>query len=106
MEGAGQSIPSDHVMMGSVFKNGGYDTFGCGKWHTGKDSFNRAFDNGEHIYFGGMGDHWNVPCYHYDPTGHYDKTHPMCKNPLKGKELIYRNADHVRSGRTLQRNFS
>lgn len=39
----------------------GYATFGTGKWHNGQESFKRAFDYGENVFFGGMSDHTKVP---------------------------------------------
>lgn len=98
LDGVGQQIPLDHITMGEVFKKAGYKTFGCGKWHNGKESFNRSFDEGDHIYFGGMSDHWNVPYFHYDPTGEYESTLPLCVDPLKSNEVIERPGDHLHAG--------
>lgn len=80
---AGESISENHVMLGEVFKNVGYDSFGAGKWHNGKTSFNRNHNKGSHIFFGGMADHWNVPMYDYDPSGQYSGTGPYIRNPFK-----------------------
>lgn len=98
LQDVGQHIPEDHITMGEVFKREGYATFGCGKWHNGRPAFNRSFDEGEHIYFGGMTDHWNVPCYHYDPTGAYDATLLRCINDKRSRELEHRPADHLLAG--------
>jgi len=35
----------------------GYQTFATGKWHNGRDSFARAFQQGRSVFFGGMADH-------------------------------------------------
>jgi len=39
----------------------GYVTFGTGKWHNGEESWLRSFQNGKHIFFGGMANHLKVP---------------------------------------------
>jgi len=98
LDGAGDSIPGDHALLGEVFRNKGYCTFGCGKWHNGCESFNRSFSDGDEIFFGGMSDHWNVPVFHYDPEGKYDSTLPVCKDPSFSKEVDLRRADHINSG--------
>ena len=67
----GRSVPSSHHLMGEELKKAGYRCFGSGKWHNGPQAFNRSFDAGTDIFFGGMNDHWNVPCFDYDPTGAY-----------------------------------
>ncbi len=46
-----------------------------------------------------MCDHWNVPAYHYDPTGEYRHRIPVGKDPWTTKELIWLDADHIESGR-------
>ncbi|NQU42814.1 sulfatase-like hydrolase/transferase [bacterium] len=99
IEGEGQSISDDHVMLGEVLRQAGYSTYGLGKWHNGKNSFNRAFGDGDEIYFGGMCDHWNVPAYHYDPSGAYEKQLPLCVDPFTTNKVRWRNADHVEAGK-------
>ena len=98
LEGAGDSIPAEHTTLGEMFRNNGYRTFGTGKWHNGKESFNRSFTDGDEIFFGGMSDHWNVPVYHYDPTGRYETTLPVCNDPFRGKRVEHRPADHINNG--------
>lgn len=39
----------------------GYVTFGTGKWHNGRPSFVRGFQQGKAVFFGGMCDHTKVP---------------------------------------------
>ena len=98
---SGSSIPDDHAMLGETLRSAGYRTWGAGKWHNGRASFNRSFDDGDEIYFGGMADHWNVPAYHYDPTGHYDKRLPYIADPpsFGNNEIAWRNCDHIHAGR-------
>ena len=71
LEMQGAMIPDDHIMMPEQFQDAGYYTFGTGKWHNGKQSFARAFQNGGHIFFGGMSDHDKVPVFDFDPSGKY-----------------------------------
>ncbi|MFW5923348.1 MAG: sulfatase-like hydrolase/transferase [Planctomycetota bacterium] len=99
IEGAGQTIPESHVTMGQAFQEAGYDSFGTGKWHNGRGCFNRTFSDGDEIFFGGMSDHWNVPAYHYDPSGQYDSQLPVCPDPHSGNELNWRGADHINAGK-------
>ncbi|MCZ6596669.1 MAG: sulfatase-like hydrolase/transferase [Planctomycetota bacterium] len=58
-------------LMPRVFHDAGYRTFATGKWHNGKAWFNRAFEDGETIYFGGMGSHTELLVHDYDATGAY-----------------------------------
>ncbi len=98
IERVGQSIPQAHTTLGEALQANGYHTFGTGKWHNGEESFNRSFSSGAEIMFGGMADHWNVPVYHYDPSGKYNTTIPLCTDPFKGKQIQQRSADHINSG--------
>jgi arylsulfatase A-like enzyme len=95
LQGSGASIPEKHTTLGECFRAQGYQTFGSGKWHNGTESFNRSFSEGEHIFFGGMTDHWNVPCFHYDPTGAYDAKLVRCVDPQQTRELKVLSADHI-----------
>lgn len=98
LDGVGEQIPSDHTTLGQHLKENGYATFGTGKWHNGRESFNRSFSDGEHIFFGGMTDHWNVPCYHYDSTGAYDHTLNRSVDAWKTNEIQKVPADHIPAG--------
>lgn len=97
--GAGQTIPTEHTTIGEAFRAAGYDTFGTGKWHNGREAFHRSFTHGDEIFFGGMADHWNVPAYHYDPTGAYDSECPIIDEPMKSNEMRIRTCDHVTAGK-------
>ncbi|MCH2174844.1 MAG: sulfatase-like hydrolase/transferase [Lentisphaeria bacterium] len=94
----GSTISQDHKMMGELLGEQGYDTFACGKWHNGSETFNRGFKDGDNIFFGGMADHWNVPCFTYDSDGKYDKRIPYCINASKSKEVRYTQADYIKHG--------
>ena len=99
LDGAGQAIPNDHVMLGEHLQANGYRTWGTGKWHNGPASFSRSFSDGAEIFFGGMDDHWNVPAFNYDPTGKYDSVLLQCPNPNQSKALKIRKGDHVTAGK-------
>ncbi|MYD44650.1 MAG: sulfatase-like hydrolase/transferase [Gammaproteobacteria bacterium] len=97
---SGSSIPSDHTMLGETLRDAGYRTWGAGKWHNGREAFNRSFDDGDEIYFGGMADHWNVPAYHYDPSGNYDSRLAYIPNPTEfgNNNIAWRDCDHIHAG--------
>jgi len=96
---SGRSIPKEHTLLGETLRNAGYETFGSGKWHNGKESFARSFTDGDEIFFGGMADHWNVPAYHFDRSGAYAATLPYINRPMVTNEVEYRQADHISVGR-------
>ena len=98
---SGSSIPDEHTMLGEALRGQGYRTWGTGKWHNGRTSFNRGFAEGDEIMFGGMADHWNVPVYHYDPSGAYDTRLAYIPNPpaFGNNEIHWRECDHIHSGR-------
>ena len=97
--GAGERIPEEHITLGQAFRNNGYRTFGTGKWHNGRESFQRSFTDGDEIFFGGMADHWNVPAYHFDPTGKYDATCPIIDEPMSSNQVLLRSCDHITAGK-------
>ncbi len=101
LEDSGSSIPREHTMLGETLRENGYRTWGAGKWHNGRESFNRGFDDGDEIYFGGMADHWNVPAYHYDASGKYDKRLAYIPDPpsFGNNEVAWRDCDHIHAGR-------
>jgi arylsulfatase A-like enzyme len=99
ISGAGERIPEDHITLGETLRRNGYNCYGMGKWHNGPDSFNRVFNDGAEIFFGGMADHWNVPVFNYDPSGKYDNFLPICVDPLFSNKVLKRHSDHVHSGK-------
>ena len=94
----GRAVPEDHTMLGEHLQASGYRTFGTGKWHQATRDYARCFTDGEEIFFGGMTDHWNMPAYHFDPSGKYDKTLPQCKDTWSTNELIERRCEYIRAG--------
>ncbi|MEM7366001.1 MAG: sulfatase-like hydrolase/transferase [Pseudomonadota bacterium] len=101
LKDSGESIPTDHTMLGEYLQTQGYKTWGCGKWHNGREAFNRSFQDGDEIMFGGMADHWNVPAYHYDPSGKYDSRLAAIPVPqsIGNNNIVWREADHIHAGR-------
>lgn len=75
LEGPGE-MTTDHPTLPERFGEAGYRTFGTGKWHNGVEAFNRCFDEGEDVFFGGMGNHWNVPVASRHPLGEYPEPRP------------------------------
>ena len=72
----GSIIPPEEKTFPEMFREAGYTTFGTGKWHADKKSFNRSFEKGDHIFFGGMhqynqNGHMSPRLHHYDPTAEY-----------------------------------
>ena len=56
-------------LLGEVLRDHGYHNFVTGKWHNGKHTLARSFDDGAAIFFGGMCDHDKTPVHDFDPTG-------------------------------------
>lgn len=98
IEKEGQNIPPEHVTMAEVFRAGGYETFAAGKWHNGIDSFQRGFESGANLFFGGMWDHWCVPTCVYDPTGEYDNVVDVTVNFTTSNATRSIHADHFNHG--------
>jgi len=99
IQAAGQQIPKEHTTLGQAFRESGYRTFGTGKWHNGRESYHRSFSHGDEIFFGGMADHWNVPAYHFDPTGKYEATCPIVDDPARSNQVRHRQCDHIHAGK-------
>ncbi len=94
----GGSVPKDHTLLGEHLQNNGYNCFGTGKWHNGKEAFNRSFNFGDAIFMGGMADHYNVPLFHYDSTGTYKNSRLSVADPLHGKKLDTLKGEYCYSG--------
>lgn len=96
---AGAEIPASQIILGEALQKEGYQTYGIGKWHNGCQAFNRSFGGGAEIMLGGMADHWNVPVYHYDPNGKYEKTCPVVLDPSRSNQVTERRCDHINVGK-------
>ncbi len=94
LEDMGQEIPREHTTLGECLRSAGYECFGTGKWHNERESFARSFDSGDEIFHGGMGDHWNVPAYRYDPSGRYETKLPCVEDIWQSNELTWRDGVH------------
>ncbi|NLF00315.1 MAG: sulfatase-like hydrolase/transferase, partial [Anaerolineales bacterium] len=99
LDGEGQTILSEHKLLGETLRQAGYRTFGTGKWHNGPSSYARSFTEGAEIFFGGMDDHWNVPACDFDPTGKYDTVNPVVSRPFWSNEVSFRLCDHIVPGK-------
>ena len=99
LDEAGHNIPADHTLLGEHLQANGYHTWGCGKWHQTTEAFNRSFNDGDEIFFGGMSDQWNVPAHRYDPTGKYDNHLPKCPHPAQSNEVRWQHCDHIEAGK-------
>ncbi|MDY3069764.1 MAG: sulfatase-like hydrolase/transferase [Parabacteroides sp.] len=72
----GAIIPEEQVTLPELLRGQGYETFATGKWHADKKSFNRSFQKGDNIFFGGMhqynqNGHVSPRLHHYDATAEY-----------------------------------
>ena len=67
----GNQINPDLAVWPQVMREAGYHTFATGKWHNDKETFSNSFADGAKIFFGGMGNHLDVPVFDYDPDGTY-----------------------------------
>ena len=52
--------------LGGLLGEAGYRTFATGKWHNGRESFQRSFARGRNVLFGGMSNHHAVPLIDFD----------------------------------------
>lgn len=50
----------DHPLWPEMLRRSGWRTHHVGKWHAGRRWFDRAFESGASVLFGGMGSHWNL----------------------------------------------
>ena len=98
IEDMGQEIPEEHTTLGACLRREGYTTFGTGKWHNGRQAYARSFGCGDEIFFGGMGDHWNVPAYRFDPSGRYDTKCPFVEDAWHSNAVQFRDCDHIETG--------
>lgn len=76
LEKDGAVIPAETPGFPELLRANGYNTFQSGKWHSDKASYNRFFNNGDNIFFGGMnfpdsGGQEKPMMFHYDKTGKY-----------------------------------
>lgn len=106
LQDRGWTIPPDHTLLPELFRKAGYQTFGIGKWHNEKSAFARCFSGGDEIFFGGMSDHWNVPVYHFDPSGKYETKTPVIRQFRLSNKVEFDNYDHIIPGKHSSELFS
>jgi arylsulfatase A-like enzyme len=70
-----------------AFARAGYATFLTGKWHNSAGSALRAFQSGRAIFFGGMGDPYDLPFEDISPR------HTLVKLPKSEDHSVKRIAD-------------
>lgn len=106
----GQKIPECHTTMPEMLRQNGFRTFATGKWHSDKASFNRSFEEGENIFFGGM-HHYETKGHtaptlrHYDPTGKYGKEVTFTGQKFSSQMFADAAVDFINSTATDQRPF-
>lgn len=98
LQGEGQEIPREHITLGETLKQAGYRAFGTGKWHNGTDAYTRSFTEGKSVYFGGMGDHWNVPACDYCADYNYP-TRKVCMKPHTSNKVTIGHAQYIEFGK-------
>ena len=87
----GSKIDDNHATIGETLGKAGYSTYGIGKWHNNLSAFNRTFQNGDEIFFGGMSyDPCNSGLFHYQNDGTYSEFLPNADG-LATKEM----GDHI-----------
>lgn len=99
LEKEGAVIPENHKTIGEALIDVGYNNYHIGKWHSDRSSFNRCFNDGMDIFFGGMSDHWNVPLYSYNKEGDYSKKRPVIKSFTQNNEVEYLAGEYCFSGK-------
>lgn len=65
-------IPMDmqgHTTLGQLLGRNGFATFATGKWHNGRPSWLKSFQQGRNLMFGGMSNHLKVPLEDLGPDG-------------------------------------
>ncbi|MEM9160968.1 MAG: sulfatase-like hydrolase/transferase, partial [Verrucomicrobiota bacterium] len=95
----GQEIPEGHTSIGQHLQLHGYNCFHTGKWHNGVASFARSFNDGDEIFFGGMGDQYNMPLHRFDPSGRYESRIARAPDAFHSKELEFQSGDHTSDGK-------
>ena len=85
-----------------AFGKAGYDTFMTGKWHNGPASARRCFAEGRAVFFGGMGDPYELPVQDFAAGGDLSDKRPSGKHSV---ELFADSAVDFLKGRKGDRPF-
>lgn len=82
-------IFNNFVTFPELLRKNNYVTVGIGKQHNGTTIYNRAFSDGAKVFFGGMGDQYNIPVQDYRSDNNYggakDNSYSPDKASTKGK---------------------
>ncbi len=76
-------IYNNYVTFPELLRKNSYNTVGIGKQHNGTSIYNRAFSDGAKVFFGGMGDQYNIPFQDYKPDNSYGPPKDNNYNPNK-----------------------
>lgn len=76
-------IYNNYPTFPEYLRKNGYQTVGIGKQHNGTTIYNRAFSDGGKVFFGGMGDQYNIPVQDYKPDNSYGPPKDNNYNPNK-----------------------
>ncbi len=60
------------AMLPRTMADAGWRTFFTGKWHQPREHFNACFDEGERVFFGGMGPHYGLGMFDRRDDGVYE----------------------------------
>lgn len=95
----GSIIPEEHTTIGESLQKEGYETYHIGKWHSDTKSFNRTFNDGNDIFFGGMADHWNIPLYSYNKDGDYSNKITYIPNWIFDNKIKHSSGEYMHKGK-------
>ncbi len=73
----------DQVTWPQAFGQAGYATFMTGKWHNGPESARRSFAEGTAVFFGGMGDPYQLPVQDFQAGGGLSPKRPSGKHSVE-----------------------
>jgi len=71
--GTGDVIPAEFTSLPEALRGAGYRNHAIGKWHSDRAAFNRMYNEGSALFFGGMHDHFHAELHDYDPSAAYAK---------------------------------
>ena len=99
LDGPG-GMTTTHPTLPEAFDDAGYRTFATGKWHNGEAAFNRCYAEGRNVFFGGMGNHWNVPVIDRRPTEEYptDRPHRFLPGDERGPQPVGQTYERYAAG--------
>lgn len=106
----GMKIPDSQITFPEHFRANGYRTFATGKWHSDLASFNRSFEEGENIFFGGMhqyetNGHFSPRLHHYDSSGEYKKEAAFIGEKFSSEMFADAAVDFLNSAKDDDRPF-